>query len=173
MSTQPCSKNVMLWPSVSFLTQNSSTDLPSLSQYVVWDYVSLLCSNSLSLQYVLSIGIYMHNMQGIQYWIVSLYTFVLLMCMSVLVFDLSVELARTYSCLFLWPSQRPSRPWGSHVRVWVLVALEAGPSASCTEINRAANSPEQVVLEDYAVCITVCVHVCYCANKECILTAIR
>lgn len=72
------------------------------------------------------------------------------MFMSVLVFDLSRELARTYRpalVSFCGPASVP-HPWGSRGHMQVLVALEAGPSASCTEINRAANSPEQVVLED-------------------------
>lgn len=54
---------------------------------------------------------------------------------------------QTRPCLFLWPGQRlPSL--GLCGRLQALVALEAGLSASCTEINRAANSPEQVVLKD-------------------------
>lgn len=66
--------------------------------------------------------------------------------MPVFVLDLRQELALTYGralVSFCGPASI-SRPRGLRGCVQALVTLEAGLSANCTEINRAANSVEQV-----------------------------
>ncbi len=89
----------------------------------------------------------------------------LFMCMSVLVFDLSRELARTYgpALVSFWGPASVSRPWGSRGRVQVLVALEAGPSASCAEINRAAKFTRTGCPAGLS-----CVHDCVCCRCVCL-----